>query len=252
MLPPRLPETAVVGKHDLEALPKAVQRFFGFMKVTASPRVWSFMVPQTGIFRMRPDRPWMKCETWQYDASPSVCRVFHMRLRMLGLLPIYVRDTYLEGRGRMLGRAFDRISVVDVADEKVSTGELVTYVNDAILFAPSLLLGLNTEWQEVDADSFDVKLNDRGRAVSARVFLDERGAPRDFSTTCRYGEDPARPGTMVQARWSTPIHGFTTVAGRVVATGGKAVWHFPSGDFTYADFALVPNGLRFNVSPTSC
>jgi len=124
-------------------------------------------------------------------------------------------------------------------------------LNDAILFAPSMLLGPETTWTAVDESSFDVSLTDHQRTVSARVFIDAWGAPTNFSTLDRFGEDPAKPGEMVRTRWSTPVRGWNVMDGRPVPTGGKAIWHFPRGDFTYADFSLAPRGLVFDVSPVS-
>jgi len=248
-LPAGPAEAALITQAEVANLPDNVRRYLHFMGVVGRPRVWSFRARQLGTFRMRPDRAWMACEAWQYNSRLGITRIFHMRVRFSGVVPVYVRDTYIDGHGRMQGRVLDRFSVVDVADAKIDIGELVTYLNDAILFAPSMLLGPETTWTTVDDNSFDVSLSDHGLTVSARVFLDKWGAPVNFSTTDRFGEDPERPGNMVRTRWSTPIRGFTLMAGRPVPTGGQAIWHFPSGDFTYADFALAPNGLTFDVAP---
>jgi hypothetical protein len=235
---------------DFTPLPAAARRYLRFMVVvTGTSRVWSFRAHFSGRFRMRPERPWMACEAWQYCTRLDVARLFHMRLRLGGVLSIYVRDTYQHGHGRMLGRVFDAIPIVDQADERIHTGELVTYLNDAILFAPSMLLGPETEWFEMGDDSFEVALSDSGRTVTAQVFVDERGAVTDFSTTDRYGRDPAGSSELVKARWSTPIDGWKRVNGRALPTGGKATWHFKSGDFTYAELEVAPEELEFDVPP---
>ena len=78
--------------------------------------------------------------------------------------------------------------------------------------------------------------------VTARVFLDEQGAPRDFSTDDRYA---ALPGGPVRAEWTTPIAGWTRTAGRAVPTRGSAVWHLPDGDFTYAEFTFGPHAVEY-------
>ena len=242
-------QSSPVTEGDLADLPDVVRRYLRFMGVVGRPRTWSFRAHWGGVFRMRSDRPWLPCEAWQYDTSLGVARVFHMRLRFGGVVPVYVRDTYVNGHGRMLGKLLDTFKIVDAADYKIDTGELVTYLNDAIFFAPSLVLGPQAAWTAVDDTSFDVTLTDRDRTVRARVFLDERGAPMDFSTTDRYGEDPARPGEMVQARWSTPMYGWKELRGRQLPAGGKAIWHFESGDLTYADFRFDAREIEFDLPP---
>ena len=111
------------------------------------------------------------------------------------------RDTYLNGHGRMVGRLFDLVTIVDGRGPEFDIGELTTYLNDAILIAPSMLLGPATTWREVDDDSFDVTLTDAGRSVTGRVFVDKRGAPNDFSTTDRFAD---LPDGLVRAEWRTP------------------------------------------------
>jgi hypothetical protein len=142
---------------------------------------------------------------------------------------------------------FDTFPFVDQSDERIAIGELVTYLNDAILLAPSMLLLLATSFSEVDRDSFDVSLHDGKRIVTARVFLDPRGAVTSFTTRDRYGTDPESPQEMVRARWSTPVRTWRWIGEQPVPASATAIWHFDSGDFTYADFVLV--SLEPDVSP---
>lgn len=237
----------IVSEGEVAPLPDVVRRYLRFMGVVGRPRTWSFRMRSVGHFRLSPTQKWMPCEAWQYDAALGVARIFHMRLRYAGFLPMLVRDTYLRGSGRMSGRIFDTFRVVDESNPKLHIGELVTWLNDAILFAPAMLLGPMTSFRAVDDAAFDVTLHDRGQSVSARVFVDESGRVTDFSTTDRFGNDPASPKEMVQARWSTPVFGWTKIDGRAVPSGGTAIWHFPSGDFAYADFRFVE--IDFDVAP---
>jgi hypothetical protein len=234
---------------ELSPLPGPVRRYLAFMGVPGRPRDWAFRLAFTGRFRTRPAQAWMACQTWQYNSRVAVARVFQIRLRFGGLVPVVGRDSYLGGRGRMLIRLFDLWAIQDAAGAEYDTGELVTYLNDAVLIAPSMLLTRDVTWAAVDAESFDVALTDHGRTVTARVVIDKRGAPRDFSTTDRFCNDPDDPKRLMRARWTTPIGGWQTVGGRQLPTRGEATWHLPRGPFTYADFSLVPGSVAFNLPP---
>lgn len=237
-------------KMDDPTLPEAVQLYLRFMGATAAARDASLLVEWSGRFRMHPRRRWMKVDAIQYNTSVEVARYWKMRLRFGGVVPIIARDTYVHGKGRMVGRLFDLITVVDATGPELDTGELVTFLNDAILLAPSMLLDQRASWLAVDERSFDVTLTDGGRSVGGRVFLDERGAVRDFSTTDRFVQDPYDPKhRFVRTRWSTPIDGWRSVNGRQVLTGARAIWHLPQGDFTYAEMKPKPGSLAFNVVP---
>jgi hypothetical protein len=239
-----------VTTRDIEALPAVVQRYLQFMRVVGRPRDWSFRAGWNGRFRRGPNEPWLPCKAWQYDSAVEIARIFYMRLTLGAFFPTVVRDTYLRGHGHMLAKAFDLFKVADGRGPEIDIGELVTYLNDAILYAPSMILRQETRWTAVDEESFDVTLSDAGQSVTARVFIDERGAPRDFSTTDRFVSDPYTKGQpLVRGRWTTPTDDWKTIDGRPIPSHGKAVWHLAGGTFEYADFQLVEGGLAFNVPP---
>ena len=238
-----------VTETDLARLPEPAQRYLRFMGVVGRPRDWSFRLQFTGRFRTKPSQAWMACETWQYNSRPAVARIFWIRVRFGGIVPVVGRDTYLQGRGRLLIRLLDLFPIQNATGPEYDLGELATYLNDAVLIAPSMLLVPAVTWLPVDADSFDAALTDHGRTVTARVGVDERGAPRDFSTTDRFCVDPANPKRLLRARWTTPVSGWQMIEGRHLPIEGRATFHLPRGPFTYAEFRPLPGSLVFNVVP---
>jgi hypothetical protein len=239
-----------VSESDVAALPEPVRRYLRFMGAVGRPRDWSLRAHFHALFRLK-EGAWLPCEALQYDTRASVTRLFYMRLAMNGVLPVIVRDTYSQGKGRMLAKAFDLFTVVDGSGTELDTGELVTYLNDAILMAPSLILGPETTWSSVDGDrnAFDVAFTDRFRTVRARVFIDDHGAPTNFSTKDRFFDAP--DGRRVQTEWNTPIEGWQLSNGRHLPTRGRAVWMLPSGPFAYGDFRFDPERIEFNVAAGS-
>jgi hypothetical protein len=235
-----------VTEAQLDGLPAAAQRYLRFMGAVGGPADWSFLAHVTGRFRLRPGLPWMRCEAWQYNTGPSVARLFHMRIVAAGVLPMTGRDAYVGGRGRLLAKLAGRVTVADSAGPETDLSELVTYLNDAVFFAPSMLLVPAVRWAPVDNCCFEVTLDDSGHRVTARVFLDQRGAPVNFSTEDR-GAD--LPGGLARMRWSTPVRGWTQVNGRWQPTRGAAIWHMPEGPFCYAMFRFAPGAVRYNVGP---
>ncbi|HEY3352164.1 MAG TPA: DUF6544 family protein [Polyangia bacterium] len=234
---------------DLEPLPEAAQRYLRFMGVVGRPRDWSFRLGFTGRFRRSAKEAWMRCEAWQYNTRLALARIFYIQLRLFGVVPVLGRDTYAAGHGRMLIRLCDLMTVGDGQGEAYDIGELVTYLNDGVLIAPTMLLVPEVRWHEVDRDAFDVELIDHGRTVKARVFLDERGAPKDFATTDRFIADAKDATKVTRCRWTTPVGGWQDVGDRRLPTRGQAVWHLPEGELPYADFVFEPATLVFNVAP---
>ncbi len=245
-LPSEPGDGSVVTADQIAQLPPVVRRYLHFMGVVGRPRVWSFRVRFRGRFWLRRGLGWMPAESWQYDSAVHVDRVFVMRIRPAGLVAMYGRDTYLRGHGRMTGTLFGRITVAAGEGTEFDIGELTTYLSDAIMLAPSMLLTPDTTWTEVDDQTFDVTLVDAGRSVTARVFVRDSGAPADFSTTDRFA---ALPSGLVRAEWRTPVHSWQSVDGRMIPDRVSALWRLPAGDLTYLKGAFVANSLQVNGPP---
>jgi hypothetical protein len=236
-----------VTEEELAGLPATVQRYMHAMGVVNRPRDWSFQAHLTGRFRLRGQGRWMPAEVWQYNSAVEVARFFHMRIDFAGVVPMVGRDIYLRGKGIMHGKLLGLVTVARSEGSETDLSELATYLNDAVLLAPSMLLRLKTSFAPVDDRSFDVTLADAGQTVTARVFLDDNGRPVNFSTTDRYAD---LPGGLVRAEWTTPVDGWQHDGDRLIFTRASAVWQLPEGPLTYLDFRMSAGGVRYNLAPT--
>jgi hypothetical protein len=239
-------DDTVVTEQDLAGLPVTVQRYLRAMGVMGRPRDWSFQAHLTGRFRLKGQGSWMPAEVWQYNSAVEVARIFHMRIDFASVVPMVGRDTYLGGKGIMHGKLLGLVTVARSAGPETDMSELVTYLNDAVLMAPSMLLAPNTSFAAVDDDSFDVTLVDSAQTVTARVFLNEDGRPVSFSTTDRYAD---LPGGLVRAEWVTPILGWKPDGDRLIFERGSAIWNLPAGPLNYLEFTMSPGSVRYDVAP---
>ncbi len=239
-----------VSEAEVLGLPAAARRYMTFMRVVGRPRAWSFRAAFTGRFRPGLGQDWRDCEAWQYDRRAPIARYFRISMRYFGPVPVVARDTYAAGEGHMKARLLDLFTVADASGEPFDIGELVTWLNDAVLLAPSMLLAPEVAFAAVDDGAFDLTLTDRGHTVKARVLVDERGAPTDFITADRFYADPAHPNREpIRTRWSTPVLGWNPIGTQPTFTRAHAVWHLPESPYVYADFAPVPGELVFNEPP---
>lgn len=195
-----------------------------------------------GQFRMRPDQAWMSFHSWQFNMSDPITRLIRMRIDVAGIIPMFGTDTYLRQAGRMQGKVLGLVTVADGEGREFDLGELVTYVDEATMLAPSMLLTPACVWLPVDNGSFDVVFTDGPNTVRARLFVDDHGRLVTFRT-----EDRWYAGTHPPTRttWTTPVDGWTTRAdGRPIPAWGSAVWHLSNGDFTYVRGRFDPTNLR--------
>jgi hypothetical protein len=242
--PPRADRPPVTDD-DLAGLPEVVQRYLRRTGAVGLPPVATFRARASGRFRMRRGQRFLPCTIHQYDTARPIARLFHMRIDFLGVVPMVGTDRYEAGTGRMLGKVLGLVTVADGSGAEFDTGELTTFLNDAVLLAPSMLLELDVAWSEVDDHTFEVALTDAGRTVQAQVLLDDDATPVDFSTTDRFADGPEG---LIQARWTTPVSGWVRRDdGRLVPTEGSAIWHLPDGDLTYAELRFHPSDIEYDV-----
>jgi hypothetical protein len=241
---PDRPASPAPGDRSRPRAPAAGRRGVPAGDGRGRPATWSLRAHFTGRFRRGPDQPWLPLDAWQYNSGLEVARLFRMRLLVGRVVPMWGWDTYRAGTGRMLGKALGLVTVADGSGPDFDISELTTWLNDAVLLAPGMLLHSRTTWEAAGGDSFRVAVTDAGRTVSAEVFVDDEGRPRDFRTEDRWADLPGGP---VRAPWSAPVDGWTVVDGRPRPTGAAAVWHLPAGAYRYGEMTL--RSLHLDVPP---
>ncbi len=115
------------------------------------------------------------------------------------MMPIRVRDSYLNGKGRILGKLFSLFKIVKADGPEINQGALIRYFNEMMFFPTSFLDG-NIKWKAIDNNSAKATLSDRGLEVSAVLYFNEKGELIDFIAE-RYMMDKMET-------WSTPIEGY--------------------------------------------
>jgi uncharacterized protein (DUF2237 family) len=229
---------------DIAHLPEPAQRYLKFTRVLGHPADLSFHATAHGFFRLRPDQRWTACTSEQHNDAADLTRDFRLRLRLAHVIPVHAQDAYANGHGRMHATALGLFAVADGRGREFDLGELVTFLDDAVLLAPSMLLRLPVEWTAIDDHAFGLILTDHANTVTAQVTVDDRGAPREFTTEDRWAD---LPEGLVKTRWSTPVDGWCLVAGRMRPRRATAVWHLPAGPFTYAQFDYTNADITYNT-----
>lgn len=237
LVPPTVDPT-LVTERDLEGLPAPAQRYLRAMGVLGRARVRLFDVAMRGRFRLRPDGPWMPMQALQRNTVAPVARVFSMVIRMGGVLPMIGGDTYLGGVGRMQGKLGGLVTVADGYGPEFDVGELTTWLDDAVLLAPSMLLSAPVEWQARSDELIELTLHDAGHTVRATVQLDALGRPADVWSDDRWVDLPSGP---TRAEWHTPVPGWTGAPGSLpMPLPGCATWMLDDGPYTYVRGGFVP------------
>jgi len=225
----------VITEEDISGLPEPVKRYLRYTKTVGKKRIHSARVKQRGKFKGEESGKWMTLEADQYYNVDRRGFIWFAVMKPAPMMPICVRDSYLNGKGRILGKFFSLFTVIEADGPEIDQGALIRYFNEMMFFPTSFLNG-NIKWKPIDNNSAKATLSDRGLEVSAVLYFNEKGELTDFIAE-RYMMDKMET-------WSTPIEGYSEFNGWILPSKGRGIWKLESGNFCYIHLEILE--IEFN------
>ncbi len=226
--------SAIVTHQELEPLPTPVRQWLEASGVVGKPRPRTVRLKQRGLLRTSPDQDYMPAVAHQYFRTDEPGFVWRVRVKMMHVLPVAGRDSYLDGRGRMLIKAASLVPVVDAAGEKIDQGTLLRFLGEIVWF-PSAALSPHIRWEAIDATSARATMTYEGVTGSAVFSFDERGRFVSMSTERYMGSG----ADARLERWFTQATEWREMGGVVIPVQGDVIWKLASGDFSYYRWELT-------------
>lgn len=219
---------------DLEGLPAPVVRYFRHVLRDGQPIISSARIHWKGEFNMgKPGRDnWRPFTAVQEFVPGAPGFVWNARIHMLPLVPVYVRDSFLDGRGSMRAAALSLVSVVNAeGTPTLASGALQRYLGEAAWLPTALLPRQGVTWSAIDDHRARATITGGGTTVSLEFRFDSEGRNTSVFTTDRFYDDGS--GSAVLHPWEARNLRFGEHNGVLVATDSVAEWHLPSGTFAY-------------------
>lgn len=224
----------------LEGLPSPVRRYLAYTGVVGKPIPRTVSLRQVGKIRASADKPWMKLDAEEnYTIDPPGFS-WVGTVRKMGLPFIRARDSFQNGKGRMLVKCGGLVTLADATGMEMDQGAMMRYLNEMIWF-PSAFLRNNVSFEPIDDDSAKVTLIDCRKTAQATMHFDDVGRMTDF-VALRYREVK---GKYALETWSTPISEYSEFDGLRLPVKGSAVWKLKEEDLEYIN--LVVTELKYDV-----
>jgi hypothetical protein len=135
-------------------------------------------------------------------------------------------------------RLTSRLEIVHASSPEMDQAETVTLLNDLCVLAPAALVDEPIDWEPIDDRRARARFSDAGHTVQAELPFNEDHELVDFVSDDRLAASSDGCGFTPQ-RWSTPVNGYRSVAGRRVGTLGLGRWHpADAASFDYLEFRL--------------
>lgn len=230
------PVGPVVTEADLATLPPPVARWLRRAGAVGHPIPRSVRLIQSGGLRTQPGARLMPARAHQHFTTDPPAFVWAAEVSLFGL-PIVGRDTWIEGRGRMLIRAAGLATLADVADEKIDQGALLRYLSELVWF-PGAALHPAITW--APAEGVEAALGAPDQRARATLTWGERTGTAEFRFDAegrvqsihaqRYfgGGDTGR-----LEPWVVEITAWKTLNTFEIPVEGDVLWRLPAGDFRY-------------------
>jgi hypothetical protein len=159
-------------------------------------------------------------------------------------LPMEGLHLLRDGKATMRIKAASLVQVVDARGPKMDQGETVTFFNDICLLAPARLVDRESvRWEPSGPPQVRARFTHRGVTIGALLSFGESGQLTDFRSEDRFMSADGK--TYASHPWSTPVRDYRSFEGRMVPSGGEAVWHTPEGELSYAKFTLAE--IEYNL-----
>ncbi|MBL9111627.1 MAG: hypothetical protein JNM74_20255 [Myxococcales bacterium] len=243
---PTSDEPSLLTEGDLASLPPLVATYVRRTGAVGLPRVRDVAVTWEGTMVLDPKKPneTLKTIAVQHNFhGAETARIFFMEGAKAGI-PFQGLHRYVGEHARFQVRVAQLFDVVDGRGPEMDQSETVTLFNDVCLLAPALLPFVDVSWEPEDGRSIRARFTNAGHTIHATLRFDASGDLVDFVSEDRFQSPDGK--TFVKYPWSTPMHEYTTFAGRRAPSRGEAIWHEPRGPLVYARLRIVD--IAWNVS----
>ncbi len=219
---------------DLERLPEPVQRFMEYSQVVGTPYINNVRIKQTGLIKMDPDKPWTPFTATQEFHIPSASFVWKATMKMAPFVRVTGCDRLQNGVGNMRIKLLGFIPIVNARGPEMDQGAMTRYLSEAIWF-PQSFLDSHITWEAIDSLSAKGILTIDDKSVEGIFQFEESGRLRTFSCD-RYH---IKGDEKQLLPWYITLDAYEERQGLLLATKGKAIWDYSSGEFAYIDLEIT-------------
>jgi len=216
-------------------VPPCVGRYFEFALGTDPRVIGRAQLRFTGMFAARPNA-WAPFTAKQMITPVPPAFVWDARIRMMGVIPVHVRDAYTNGHGGTRASIASVLTIVDQHDTpEIAAASLQRFLAEAVWVPTALLPRKGLVWSAIDDTTARVTLTDHGTSVSLDMKFGARGEI-ERASGIRYR---AVKGTSVLTPWTGEHRDYERVDGMMIPTSGEVAWLLPEGPVPYWRGRLV-------------
>lgn len=213
-------------------LPPPARRYFRHVIPEGHPFVTNASFTQEGQFRMgEGEDTWRPMRATQRFSVQEPGFVWDARIQASPLLPVFVRDSYINGEAGMVASMLGLHTVLNApASPDLNAGALQRYLGEAMWFPTALLPSAGVAWEAIDDRSARATLTDHNTSVSLDFHFNDADEVVRVFTLARPREVK---GVFVPTPWAVTCRDYAVLNGLRVPTYCEVSWELETGHFTY-------------------
>jgi len=227
------PDKVGLAPARLDDLPAPLSRYLRTVLREGQPLPRHVRVDWAGEFNMgRPgaDR-WVPFTARQDFVPGAPGFVWDARIRIAGIT-VYVRDSFVDGEGSMLGKVLGLLTIVDKrGGDPFAVAALQRYLGEAIWLPTALLPGQRVQWQPIDERRAQATITGGAARATLEFRFGADGLVESVYAESRTYDDGRNPPS--QHPWQARVLRFGQLGGATVPVEAVVEWLLPTGVYAY-------------------
>jgi hypothetical protein len=228
---PRRPGPARFHASELEGLPVPVARYLRKVLADGQPMIRRARFVQRGTFLVTPPKGWRPFDAIHTATAAPAGFVWDARIGMAAGIDVRVRDSFVDGSGRMHASLASLVPLADVqGTPEIAAAALMRWLAEAAWYPTALLPSQGVQWSALDDSTARATLREGRVGVSLDFHF---GA--DSLVTRVYSAARGRDvnGHSVPTPWQGRMRRYERCAGLLIPLAAEVEWLLPAGAQPY-------------------
>ena len=220
--------TELLTEEIIKDLPEPIKNYLRKCGYMNQPIIFNAdVIWKESFIKLNPEKDWAELTTRQFNSVNPISRIAYMEFKTM---PVTGRDIYRNGQGKMNGKLFNLIPIINGKGKEVSQSSLITIFCE-FLFIPGYILQDYVKWESVDEKTVRATLYDKEFIVSGIFHFDNEGLFSRFETEDRYYTDER--GKYIKTKFSATVDSYQTKDSKIIPEKVRIVWHLKDSEYEY-------------------
>lgn len=228
---------------DIAELPAPVQGWMRSNGIIGKPCITAACIHQKALMKMKPGQhDWYNAEARQYTTMNPPAFIWRVNMKMMPMLSIKGRDSYVEGKGEMLIKMNSLINVANEKGTRMDEGTLQRFLGEMVWY-PSVALSPYISWEAIDNTSAKATMSYKGTTGSGLFYFNHNGDFVKFIANRFMGNK----ADAKRYPWILTVDDYAVFEGIKIPSKMKATWQLDEGEWTWLQLEITSISYNENV-----